>query len=289
MDRGPHRGLGQREPGSGPPGLSHSRIERHASLRHAARPRVRGRQFASGREAALPGGHEALGGLERLPLTRGKEGDPRASFPQAAATRSLARPTGSGYSMMCRAGATHHSLLASATHLPSGGCFGTDAFGTAPEAGVDPKGFSSPSTAHSFFSGSSTPCSRGRLPKIFSKLGNPYFRMIGPLMMQKTPHRPMPGQAMYNTLLKLSSQNGKEEMADGLISSARSPAICHLPFAICHFLFAFLDSVDPVDADGRESCSDYLFAWPSAKAWSKSRPGDLKPIFSLTKRAASDR
>ena len=80
LDQGPNRGLGQREPGSGPPGLSHSRIERFASLRHANRPRVRGRQFASGREAALPGGDEALGGLERLPFTRGKEGDPRPHF-----------------------------------------------------------------------------------------------------------------------------------------------------------------------------------------------------------------
>src|SRR5271157_3470438 len=99
---------------------------------------------------------------------------------------------------------------------------------------------------------------------------------------------------MYNTLLKLLSQNGKEQMADGRRPDILRPlachlpsAICHLPSAICHFLFAFLDSVDPVDVDGRESCSDYFFAWPSAKAWSKSRPGDLKPIFSLTKRAAS--
>ena len=69
LDQGPYRGLGQREPGSGPPGLSHSRIERLASLRHANRPRVRRREFAFGREAALPGGDEALGGLERLPYT----------------------------------------------------------------------------------------------------------------------------------------------------------------------------------------------------------------------------
>src|SRR5438270_148949 len=30
--------------------------------------------------------------------------------------------------------------------------------------------------------GSSTPCWRSRLPKILSKLGNPYLRTIGPLM-----------------------------------------------------------------------------------------------------------
>src|SRR5271157_1260666 len=89
------------------------------SLRHAARPRVRGRQFASAREAALPGGDEALGGHERLPLTRGKEGDPRASFPQGAATRSLARPTGSGYQVMCRAGATPHCARVQLTCLPA--------------------------------------------------------------------------------------------------------------------------------------------------------------------------
>jgi hypothetical protein len=105
------------EPGSGPPGLSHSRIERLASLRHANRPRVRRREFASGREAALAGGDEALGGLERLPFTRGKEGDPRASLPQGAATRSLSRPSGSGDPVMCRAGATHHCARVQLTCL----------------------------------------------------------------------------------------------------------------------------------------------------------------------------
>ena len=32
----------------------------------------------AGREASFPGGNAALGGLERLPFTRGEEGDPRA-------------------------------------------------------------------------------------------------------------------------------------------------------------------------------------------------------------------
>jgi hypothetical protein len=90
------------------------------SLRHAAQPRVRGRQFASGRAAALPGGDEALGGLERLPLTRGKEGDPRASF-SARSSNPLPCPPHrlrvSGDVPRWR----DASLRASATHLPSGG------------------------------------------------------------------------------------------------------------------------------------------------------------------------
>src|SRR5271157_191014 len=79
---------------------------------------------------------------------------------------------------------------------------------------------------------------------------------------------------------KWQMADGRWQMADDLISSARLPAICHLPFAI-------LESVDSVDLNARRSRSDYFFACPSANAWSKSRPGALKPIFSLTKRAAS--
>src|SRR5271157_231270 len=65
-----------------------------------------------------------------------------------------------------------------------------------------------------------------------------------------------------------------------LPSDLRSVSSCHLPFAI-------LESVDSVDLNAKRSRSDYFFACPSANAWSKRRPGALKPIFSLTKRAAS--
>src|SRR5208337_4794422 len=70
-------------------------------------------------------------------------------------------------------------------------------------------------------------------------------------------------------------------------ADGRRPDILACPPAICHLPFAILESVDSVDLNARRSRSDYFFACPSANAWSKSRPGDLKPIFSLTKRAAS--
>jgi hypothetical protein len=52
--------------------------------------------------------------------------------------------------------------------------------GVSPSAFIFVAGFSPPS-------GSSTPCSRGRWPKIRSKLGKPYFRTIGPLMIERLP------------------------------------------------------------------------------------------------------
>src|SRR5271157_1951132 len=74
--------------------------------------------------------------------------------------------------------------------------------------------------------------------------------------------------------------DGRWQMAEDLISSARLSAIWHLPFAI-------LVLVNSLNLDGRRPYRDHFFACPSANAWSKSRPGDLKPIFSVTKRAAS--
>ena len=173
LAQGDRRGLGQRGPGGRPSGVPDPRLATVRPQRHAARPRLPGGQPPARRQAARPVGREALRGPQRGPRPRRDQVDPRAPFPQGQDARAPAAP---GPRALGEPGGPTAN-----DHLPSADAFPLDDPGPAADGGRDPSDSSGfdPSSA---FSGSSTPCSSLRSPKIFSKLGNPYFLTIGPLI-----------------------------------------------------------------------------------------------------------